>query len=52
MPIVKSLVEEGFADVNFIKKGTCLTALHWTALNNDPIVVGYLLNKGAVMEMS
>jgi ankyrin repeat protein len=51
-PIVKSLVEEGKADVNLIKKGTKLTALHWAALNNDPIVVSYLLTKGAKMEYS
>ena len=49
---MKSLVEEGKADVNFIKKGTKLTALHWAALNNDPIVVSYLLTKGAKMEYS
>jgi hypothetical protein len=51
-PIVKSLIEEGKADVNFIKKGSQLTALHWAALNNDSIVVSYLLTKGAKMEYS
>jgi ankyrin repeat protein len=45
-------VEEGNADVNFIKKKTNLTALHWAALNNDPIVVKYLLDNGAIMEYS
>jgi ankyrin repeat protein len=42
----------GKADVNFVKKGTNLTALHWAALNNDPTVVSYLLERGAKMQYS
>jgi ankyrin repeat protein len=43
---VKLLVETG-ADVNFVKKKTKLTALHWAAYNNDKIVVSFLMKHGA-----
>ena len=51
-PTVTALVEVGKADVNFMKEGTSLTALHWAALNDDYRVVQYLLSHGAKMQFS
>ncbi len=52
LPIVTALVGIGKANVNFVKDGTCLTALHWAALNDDSRVVDYLLKQGASMKFS
>jgi ankyrin repeat protein len=43
---VKALAEAG-ADINFVKPGSKLTALHWAAFNDDKVVVQFLLNSGA-----
>jgi len=43
---VKALVPAG-ADVNFKKRVSHMTPLHWAAFNNDKDVVSYLIAHGA-----
>ena len=48
---MKALIDAG-ANVNYVKPGTHLTALHWAAFNDDRFVVSYLMSQGALMYYS
>lgn len=51
MNSVKALVENG-SNINYVKRVTKLSPLHWAAFNNDVEVVEYLLKKGAIQYYS